>query len=77
MDVEKTIEFLLQHQARMASENELFHVHQAEARKAHEERFERLELKQLELSDAIKFVARGVDDLRITIDQGTRVMTKK
>jgi hypothetical protein len=53
MDVEGTIEFLLQHQARMAAENELFQAHQAEVRAEHEERFKRIEVAHLELSETL------------------------
>ncbi len=36
MDIEKTIEFLPAHQARLANENELFRAHQAAVRADHE-----------------------------------------
>jgi len=63
MDVEGTIEFLLQHQARMAAENELCHAHQAEVRADHEERFKELQASQLDLSDSLGQLSKRVDRL--------------
>ena len=63
MDVEQTIEFLLQHQARMAAENELFHAHQAEVRAEHEKHFEKLEVSQLELSGSLGQISKRIDSL--------------
>ncbi len=73
MDVEKTIEFLLAHQARMAAENEGFHAHQAAVRADHEERFKLLEVSQLEFDERLNRLAKFVEDSYRYLDQADKV----